>query len=533
MVSVCPVVPNRTSWWATSPRSRTEWMGIPAAPRAPRRPADGERARRVRCPLGRGRRQSLGGVHGGARGRVGLAVVVQLDDLRRARTGRGQLGQPDHQHRPDREVGGDEAVGRRGERIAELGQRGVAQAARADDGVHAVRRTPAGVGEGGRGDGEVDRDLDARVGHRVGGRRGGDTLRAGRIGEPRVDGGDQLELGVGGDRTADLATHPPRGTEDSTRTTAVTVAAAATAVVRAVSPVAAASAPVIRRLGGGAAVVWRCCRRGRRRCWPWRARGMAPPGGMRDTARGTHRGATPKWQRKLPANWPEDRACRSAPFTRFSMFEWRENRADNGVGEVSAGRGRVGEVSARRGGVGEVVRACARVGLTPPSGRRGPRGSGLTTASVRGAASSRAATRRMSSVVTVANDSVTSSTDGTPPCSSWLRPMRCIRAPESSRPSAIEPTIPPVAISSSRSVTPSAQPRHLAGDHAQRLGGPRRGGAGVEAQDAGIVEAGAVGVHRVGETATLADLLEQPARRPATEDLREAASRRGGRGRGG
>src|SRR5438105_4321286 len=39
MVSDWPVVPSSTSWWATSPRSRTEWMRIPAGPSPPRAPA--------------------------------------------------------------------------------------------------------------------------------------------------------------------------------------------------------------------------------------------------------------------------------------------------------------------------------------------------------------------------------------------------------------------------------------------------------------------------------------------------------------
>ena len=39
MVRVWPVVPSSTSWCATSPRIRTEWMGIPPAPSPPRAPS--------------------------------------------------------------------------------------------------------------------------------------------------------------------------------------------------------------------------------------------------------------------------------------------------------------------------------------------------------------------------------------------------------------------------------------------------------------------------------------------------------------
>ena len=39
MVSDWPVVPSSTSWWATRPRRRTEWIGIPAGPFPPRAPS--------------------------------------------------------------------------------------------------------------------------------------------------------------------------------------------------------------------------------------------------------------------------------------------------------------------------------------------------------------------------------------------------------------------------------------------------------------------------------------------------------------
>ena len=39
MLRLWPVVPSSTSWWATSPRSRTEWIGMPPGERPPRAPS--------------------------------------------------------------------------------------------------------------------------------------------------------------------------------------------------------------------------------------------------------------------------------------------------------------------------------------------------------------------------------------------------------------------------------------------------------------------------------------------------------------
>ena len=58
--------------------------------------------RRLGHPLGR--------EHRGARGRIDLLVVVELDDLRGLEVGRRQLGEAHHQHRADREVGRHEHV---------------------------------------------------------------------------------------------------------------------------------------------------------------------------------------------------------------------------------------------------------------------------------------------------------------------------------------------------------------------------------------------------------------------------------------
>ena len=39
MVRLWPAVPSRTSWWATMPRSRTEWTWMPPATTPPRLPS--------------------------------------------------------------------------------------------------------------------------------------------------------------------------------------------------------------------------------------------------------------------------------------------------------------------------------------------------------------------------------------------------------------------------------------------------------------------------------------------------------------
>ena len=121
-----------TSWWATRPGRRTEWIGHVAVHqlRRPRR---------------------------GPAGRVDLAVVVQLDDLG-LRHVPGRLGgELHHQHRADREVRRDEDVARRRSSPASCGE---VPAGRPDDRVHARRRRRRGRFERRVGRGEVDDDVD-------------------------------------------------------------------------------------------------------------------------------------------------------------------------------------------------------------------------------------------------------------------------------------------------------------------------------------------------------------------------------------
>ena len=98
--SVWPSPPKITSWWATRPGSRTEWIGWWTLPPA---------ASISSC-----------GALGGARGGVELAVVVQLDDLALGHVRGDRLRDLHQQHGADREVGGDEAVGARDASAAAL-----------------------------------------------------------------------------------------------------------------------------------------------------------------------------------------------------------------------------------------------------------------------------------------------------------------------------------------------------------------------------------------------------------------------------
>ena len=91
-VSVWPRPPKITSWCATRPGSRTLWIGG------------------VRAPAGL--RDQLRRALRGARRRVELRVVVQLDDLAVGHVGSDQLRRLHHQHGADREVGRDQAVAR-------------------------------------------------------------------------------------------------------------------------------------------------------------------------------------------------------------------------------------------------------------------------------------------------------------------------------------------------------------------------------------------------------------------------------------
>ena len=90
IVSVWPGPPKMTSWCATRPGRRTEWIGSWTLP-----PASLDQ---------------LGSPRRGARRRVDLPVVVQLDDLALGHVLGDELRRLHHQHRPDGEVRRHEQV---------------------------------------------------------------------------------------------------------------------------------------------------------------------------------------------------------------------------------------------------------------------------------------------------------------------------------------------------------------------------------------------------------------------------------------
>ena len=85
--------------------------------------------------------------------------MVQLDDLALGHVRGDRLRDLHQQHRADREVGGDEAVGAASASAAARGGVEV-EAGGADDGVDARLQAGADVAERGVGDGEVDDDVD-------------------------------------------------------------------------------------------------------------------------------------------------------------------------------------------------------------------------------------------------------------------------------------------------------------------------------------------------------------------------------------
>ena len=98
MVSVSPKPPKMTSWWATSPGSRTLWMGIVLLDA-------GFVPHLLDAQAGEPRR---------ARGSVQLAIVMQLHDLAGLEMLGGLPGELHHEHGPHGEVGGDQHRGLRG-----------------------------------------------------------------------------------------------------------------------------------------------------------------------------------------------------------------------------------------------------------------------------------------------------------------------------------------------------------------------------------------------------------------------------------
>ena len=187
---------------------------MPAGPSPPRARVDLALGR-IGRPLRRRRGHPLGGPHGRARRGVDLAVVVQLDDLRRLEERRGHLGEAHHQHRRDGEVRCDHAMRRSvAERMPGGVDVGLVEPGGAHHGVHAVHRQPwqrdASCGR----DREVDDDVARRVGEapELTADRDDSAVRAGwdlGAGDVRIDGRHELQIGIDRDRPTHRRSHPP------------------------------------------------------------------------------------------------------------------------------------------------------------------------------------------------------------------------------------------------------------------------------------------------------------------------------------
>ncbi len=162
-------------------------------------------------------RHPLDRLHGGARRRVDLAGVVQLDHLGGVEPRCRHLGEAHHQHRRDREVRRDQAVraGFGRERGVERRQVVVGEPGRADDRVDALHRQPRQRRPCGVGDREVDDDVAVGVdeGLELGRQRDAVTRRW-PVGVP-IDRRHQREIGVDLDRRAHRTPHLTRCTVDA------------------------------------------------------------------------------------------------------------------------------------------------------------------------------------------------------------------------------------------------------------------------------------------------------------------------------
>ena len=156
--------------------------------------------------LGTSGGDALGGGDRGARGRVDLVRVVELDDLGGLEVGGGLRGEAHGQHGGQGEVRGDEDAAAGGLGLgqvltdAPVGLLGPAGGAHDD--VHSGVEQGVDIGLGDAGDGEVDGDVGARQ-------------VLGVEGVPHVQAGHEFEtLGVF-HRLADGRSHAPGGAHNS------------------------------------------------------------------------------------------------------------------------------------------------------------------------------------------------------------------------------------------------------------------------------------------------------------------------------
>ena len=150
-----------------------------------------------------GRLDLLRGLDGGARGGLGLHVVMQLDDLH-VRKEPGRLGrEAHHQHRADGEIGGDQPaqLPLPAHRLKLFDLLGL-EPCRPDHRVRPGGNDRLGVGESGIGMGEINHHPGAGSGD-----------RAGQV-VPEIGLPHQVEIGVRADGFHQLAAHPSLGPID-------------------------------------------------------------------------------------------------------------------------------------------------------------------------------------------------------------------------------------------------------------------------------------------------------------------------------
>ena len=147
--------------------------------------------------------------------------MVQLDDLGGLEQGSRQLGEPHHQDGAHREVRRDQAIAGV-ERTAKHLEIVVGEPGRADDRVDPVGRDSCEIHAGGLHDGEVDHDIGfGRT--QIGDIFGHDELAAvetdDRVevvaGPGAIDGGHQIEVGVGRHCVTDGLAHAAGRTDDT------------------------------------------------------------------------------------------------------------------------------------------------------------------------------------------------------------------------------------------------------------------------------------------------------------------------------
>ncbi len=189
MVSVWPIDPNTTCWFATNPIERTE-----CAARALAAGQFGLGAGSLACAAVTAFRDEARGGDGGPGGGVLLVAVVVLDDLGLREVLRRLAGELHHEHRAGGEVGRVEQARALGRAVGQGLQLAVSQAGRADDAIHAPGEGCGDVAGCGVGLREVHHHVRRDRVERLGDRRIGRKRALGRRGGVRVDAADDAHV---------------------------------------------------------------------------------------------------------------------------------------------------------------------------------------------------------------------------------------------------------------------------------------------------------------------------------------------------